>query len=74
MEFEPDWDMGRALEDVTSAVDAVTTLPEDAEEPVIKRGAWRDRVTDVVITGPLAPQQLALYADELIARACLPPG
>lgn len=68
MEFEPDWDMSRASDEVQAAVEAVTTLPEDADDPVVKRGAWRDRVTDVVITGPVAPQQLGLFADELITR------
>ena len=50
LDFEPGWDMARAAADVQTAVDAVTTLPEDAEEPNVRRGAWRDRVTDVVIT------------------------
>ena len=68
LDFEPGWDMARAADDVQTAVDAVTTLPEDAEDPEVRRGAWRDRVTDVVITGPVAPAQLALYADEFIAR------
>ncbi|MCG7493419.1 efflux RND transporter permease subunit [Thalassobius sp. Cn5-15] len=68
LEFEPGWDMGRAADDVQAAVDALTTLPEEAEEPTVRRGAWRDRVTDVVITGPVERRQLGLYADELIAR------
>ena len=68
LDFEPGWDMARAADDVQSAVDAVTSLPEEAEEPSVKRGAWRDRVTDVVITGPIAPAQLGLFADELVAR------
>ncbi|MEO1108573.1 MAG: efflux RND transporter permease subunit [Pseudomonadota bacterium] len=68
LEFEANWDMSRAVEDVRTAVDSVTTLPEDAEEPSIRRGAWRDRVTDVVITGPVAPDQLAKFTDELINR------
>lgn len=68
LEFEPDWDMGRAAEDVQSAVDQVTTLPEEAEEPRVQRGAWRDRVTDVVITGPVGVDQLARFADELVTR------
>ncbi len=68
LEFEPGWDMGRAADDVQTAVDAVTTLPEDADDPNVRRGAWRDRVTDVVITGPVAPQQLGLFADEFITR------
>lgn len=68
LEFEPDWDMGRATDDVQTAVDAATTLPEDAEEPEVRRGAWRDQVTDVVITGPVDAQQLGLFADELVTR------
>jgi multidrug efflux pump subunit AcrB len=68
LEFEPGWDMSRAQDDVQSAVDAVTTLPEEAEDPSVKRGVWRDRVTDVVITGPVDPEQLGLFADEFVAR------
>ena len=30
LEFEPGWDMQRALADVQTAVDGVTTLPEEA--------------------------------------------
>ena len=68
LEFEPGWDMSRAADDVQTAVSLVTTLPEEAEEPTVKRGAWRDRVTDVVITGDIGPAQLGLFADELVVR------
>ncbi len=68
LEFEPGWDMGRAADDVQSAIDTITNLPQEAEEPVVRRGAWRDRVTDVVITGPVGPTQLGQFADELVAR------
>ena len=68
LDFDPGWDMARAANDVQSAVDAITTLPEEAEEPKVRRGAWRDRVTDVVITGPIAPEQLGRFADEFVTR------
>ncbi|WP_170469116.1 efflux RND transporter permease subunit [Ruegeria arenilitoris] len=68
LEFEPNWDMSRAVEEVRTAVDSVTSLPDDSEEPTIRRGAWRDRVTDVVVTGPVDPDQLAKFTDELINR------
>ncbi|MEQ8896072.1 MAG: efflux RND transporter permease subunit [Roseovarius sp.] len=68
LEFEPGWDMSRAADEVQAAVDTVTTLPDDSEEPEVRRGAWRDRVTDVVITGPVGPEQLGLFADELVRR------
>ncbi|MEM9524431.1 MAG: efflux RND transporter permease subunit, partial [Pseudomonadota bacterium] len=68
LEFEPRWDMARAADDVQAAVDAVTNLPEDAEEPDVRRVAWRDRVTDVVITGPVGVDQLGRFADEFVTR------
>jgi len=68
LEFEPGWDMSRASDDVQAALDAITDLPEDADEPELRRGSWWDRVTDVVITGPVAPAQLGRFADEFTAR------
>ncbi|MEH6741288.1 MAG: efflux RND transporter permease subunit, partial [Sulfitobacter sp.] len=68
LEFEPDWDMARAAADVQTAVDAITTLPDEAEDPTVRRGAWSDRVTDVVITGPVDPAQLGRFADEFVTR------
>jgi multidrug efflux pump subunit AcrB len=68
LEFEPGWDMARAADDVQQAVDAVNTLPEDADDPNVRRGGWRDRVTDVVVTGPVGVDQLARFADEFVVR------
>ena len=68
VEFESGWDLGRASADIQAQVDATRTLPEDADPPEVRRGAWRDRVTDVVVTGPLPVAQLAQLADELTAR------
>ena len=68
LDFEPDWDMGRAADEVQAAIDTITELPDEAEEPTVTRGAWRDRVTDIVITGPVAVEQLGQFADELVVR------
>ena len=68
LEFEPDWDMARGTADVETVIEQVSTLPEDAEDPKIKRGSWADRVTDVIVTGPVGVEQLALYSDELVLR------
>ncbi|MEM8979448.1 MAG: efflux RND transporter permease subunit [Pseudomonadota bacterium] len=68
LDFEPGWDMSRAADDVASAVDAINTLPAEADDPVVRRGAWRDRVTDVVITGPVGVDQLGRFADEFVTR------
>jgi multidrug efflux pump subunit AcrB len=68
LEFEPGRDAARMADDVQAAVDAVSTLPEDADDPVVRSGAWRDRVTDVVVTGPVDVAQLARITDEFVTR------
>jgi multidrug efflux pump subunit AcrB len=68
LEFEPGWDIARAADDVQAALDQITDLPEDADDPQVTRGGWRDRVTDVVITGPVGVDQLARFADEFVLR------
>ncbi len=62
--FEDGWDMGRAVDEVKAAVDLVTGLPGSAEDPVVTRSAFRDRVTDVVIHGPVDADQLTRFAAE----------
>ncbi len=68
LDFSPGYNMARAADDVKAAVDSVTNLPADADTPVVRRVVWRDRVTDVVITGPVSTDQLARFADEFTAR------
>ncbi|CAN0602912.1 unnamed protein product, partial [Ectocarpus sp. 12 AP-2014] len=68
LEFEPGWDMSQAEDDVNTALEGVSNLPSEAEDPEIRRSRWSDRVTDVVIQGPVGVDQLANFADEFIAR------
>ena len=68
IEFDPGYDIDRAAEDVQLAVDSASNLPADAEAPSVRRGGWSDRVTDVVITGPVGVDQLGRFADEFSAR------
>lgn len=68
LEFETGHDLALAEEEVQAAVDAITTLPEGAEEPVVSASAWRDRVTDVLISGPVGIDQLARFSDEFTSR------
>jgi len=66
--FEDGWDMSRASDEVQAAVDSVTTLPEEAEDPTVRRSAFTDRVLDVAITGNVGVDRLTDYADEFTAR------
>ena len=65
LEFESNWDMEAAVDDVKAVVDEVTDLPEDADEPRIRRSRYRDRVTDVVISGHVPIDLLERYGEEL---------
>ncbi len=66
--FQDGWDMGRAADEVQSAVDGVTTLPAEAEDPTVTRFAFTDRVLDVAITGNVGIERLIDYSDEFVAR------
>ncbi len=68
LEFEPGTEIETATEDVQFVLDSTTNLPSDADDPEIRRGGWSDRVTDVVISGPVSVDQLARFADELVVR------
>ena len=68
VEFESGWDMSQGSADIQDAVDAVANLPDDVEAPVIRRSSWSDRVTNIVVTGPLEVEQLARIADEFAGR------
>ena len=68
LEFEPGQDLARATDAVQAAVDGLRDLPEGAETAQVRASAWRDQVTDVVIAGPVALDQLGRFADDLVAR------
>jgi multidrug efflux pump subunit AcrB len=68
LEFEPGWDMQRGGDDVSAAIDTVSNLPDDVDDPTVRWGGWTDSVTDVIITGPVGVDQLARFADELVIR------
>lgn len=69
LEFEPGWDMGRASDDVKAAIDQVrSSLPDGVKEPEVRRGGFRDRVTNVALYGPVDVEQLSRIAEDLQSR------
>ncbi len=52
VEFKEGTNMSRALEDMRERVSQVPNLPEDSEEPIIKRIIPYEPVAKLVITGP----------------------
>ena len=68
LDFKPGTDMSKAKEEVQTALDSVQNLPEASEIPTMKKISWSDRVSDVVISGPLELEQLAILADEYVSK------
>jgi len=65
MEFFADADMQKAQSDVEQAVAGVTTLPEEAETPVISRVAFFDGVAKIAVSGPFDERALKDFAKRL---------
>ncbi len=66
IDFVPNWDMNKALDDVKIAVEEAQNLPDDIDEIDVKRRIWRDRVTNIVFSGPFTVEQLEKYSDEFL--------
>ena len=65
VEFYPETDMQRAIADVEAAVNAIITLPKDAEKPVISQETFFEPVVSVLISGPFDERALRAYAKQV---------
>lgn len=72
VEFQSGADMQSALSDVDAAVAGITTLPEDSEEPLIKRVVRYDEISRLVVSGQVSEAELKTVAkrirDDLLDR------
>ncbi len=65
IEYEQGADMQKALAEVEQAVAGITTFPEDAEEPRIRRAMRYDRIARLVLSGPVPERTLKIYAKRI---------
>lgn len=65
IEFFSSADMQKAQSDVEQAVASVTTLPEDSEEPTIKRVAFYENVAKVAVSGPFSESAIKAHAKRI---------
>lgn len=61
-------DVGRFLDDVKTAVEAIDDFPDRAERPVVRELARTDFVASLAITGPMPDAHLKAYAEDLKGR------
>ncbi len=65
IEFEAGHNMQEALADVESAITQLRTLPEDAEEPEIRRIIRYETISKLVISGPFPESSLKRIAKSI---------
>jgi multidrug efflux pump subunit AcrB len=65
IEFEAGHNMQEALSDVESAITQLRTLPEDSEQPEIKRIVRYETISKLVISGPFPEHSLKSIAKTL---------
>jgi multidrug efflux pump subunit AcrB len=65
LKFRPDTEMGRALTDVRGAMDNVTNLPDEAEEPTVREVKYTWPVITVSLAGDIDRAALRKMARDL---------
>jgi multidrug efflux pump subunit AcrB len=65
LEFADGADLQKAQSDVETAIAAITTLPQAAEEPVISRAVWYEQVGKLSLSGPFNEPALRSFAREI---------
>ncbi|MDY6841876.1 MAG: efflux RND transporter permease subunit [Pseudomonadota bacterium] len=64
----PGGDMGRFLDDIRTEIEALTDLPEEAEDPIIRELYRTDLVAAIAVTGPMSFAHLESYTKQLEDR------
>lgn len=64
----PQGDMGRFLDDIRTEIEALTDLPEQAEDPIIRELYRTDLVAAIAVYGPMSFGHLESYTNQLEDR------
>ncbi len=65
VEIQEGYDVGKVLDQVKSKVDAISTFPVDAEQPVITEVLLHDSVMMLALSGGLNEKQLKTWANRV---------
>ena len=65
LEYDEGTDLKEAEADIETALDGITTLPEESEDPEITVGRFFDRVADVTIHGPFPESAIREFAKRI---------
>ncbi len=59
------WDVNRLYDDIKVEVDGITTLPEEAERPIVRRVARRYPVVNLALYGDVSEATLKYWAERI---------
>jgi multidrug efflux pump subunit AcrB len=59
------WDLKKLLDEVKAEVDRITTLPDEAEKPVVREVTRRSEVIDVAVYGDAREQTIKHLAEQI---------
>ncbi|WP_435102410.1 efflux RND transporter permease subunit [Arhodomonas sp. AD133] len=65
LELIEGYDLQRAYQDVTRAVDMIDTFPGDAEDPQVEFSGWRRDVLDILVHGDVPDHTLRAAAEQV---------
>jgi len=61
----PNVDINAFINDVKNAVDSVSSLPRDIENPKVQRTQWKDEMIRVAVHGDVSERELTRLAEDL---------
>ncbi len=65
IEAEAGHDPRQLLDDVKSRVDAINTLPLEADKPIVSLKMWTQEVINVVVAGDYSEEEIRLFAEQV---------
>jgi multidrug efflux pump subunit AcrB len=65
IEVVKDWDLKKLLEEVKAEVDRITTLPDEAEKPVVRELTRKSRVINVAVYGDAQEATIKHLAEKI---------
>lgn len=67
-------DLDKFHSDIKTAVEGISNLPEEANDPTITLRSWTRSVVSIAVTGPMSVQDLKAYCEQLKRKLMQLPG
>lgn len=69
-----DWDVSKLYNEIKAEVDRITTLPKEAEDPLVRQLTIQSQVINIAVFGPISEQELKKTAQRIKEEVTALPG